>query len=372
MKTIKLWSVDSSDELSVHAAEDVRTAETEELVEELLVKSPDLLMNGLTLVGRQMPTIGGPLDLLGIDEDGRLVVFELKRGTLTRDAVAQVLDYASDLDEMGTDRLAEFIENHSGKLGVEKIDDFGDWYGEQFPEYPGALLESPKIVLVALGVDDRARRIVNFLAAAGIDVQLLTFHVFQSDGKLFFARQDEMVTQKKTTGAGGSQGKQDNLKILSANAAQLDVADLLEQVFQSLSENLPAAYSWPGKWSYSFSLPERTERGSPTQRSYVNVYLNGKEPRTLQLVFQDRAIRAAGRALETFCGEFKDVSFRNEKYKNLGVRVREAHWPKMAKELEPVLASMIDGWRAKMTDSSDEPDDEVDDAQSTARQSSAT
>ena len=38
--------------------------------------------------------------MLGIDEYGRLVVFELKRGTLVREAVAQIIDYASDLANM--------------------------------------------------------------------------------------------------------------------------------------------------------------------------------------------------------------------------------------------------------------------------------
>ena len=50
-----------------------------------------MLMPGLTLVGRQTPTGSGWLDLLGVDEDGKLVVFELKRGKLTREAVAQAI-----------------------------------------------------------------------------------------------------------------------------------------------------------------------------------------------------------------------------------------------------------------------------------------
>ena len=46
------------------------------------------------------------MDLLGVDQDGRLTVFELKRGILTRDAVAQSLDYASDLEAYEFERLA--------------------------------------------------------------------------------------------------------------------------------------------------------------------------------------------------------------------------------------------------------------------------
>jgi hypothetical protein len=375
MKTIKLWYVDSTNELAVHAVENVNNTKTEELVEELLVKSPDLLMNGLRLVGRQMPTIGGPLDLLGIDEDGRLVVFELKRGTLTRDAVAQVLDYASDLAVMDTDRLAKFIEDHSGKLGVEKIEDFADWYGEQFPEYPGTLQESPKIVLVGLGVDERARRIVSFLAAAGIDVQLLTFHVFQSDGKLFFARQDEIVAPPKPPRLGSNPTKQDNQKALDIKAAQLQVADLLNEVFQFLSEGLPTAYSWPGKWSYVFSLRERTEKGNTSLRCYVSVYLGAKEPGVLQLVFQDRAVRAAGGALDSFCADFDEFFIHDDRYKKKSFRVSQEHWPKMASKLGPVLKSMIKGWKAIMTDSASgesQSEDGTVAGQSTDRQLSAT
>ena len=60
-----------------------------------------MLERGLRLVGRQtLMTGGGYLDLLAVDGNGRLVVFELKRGFLSRDAVAQVIDYASDLNAM--------------------------------------------------------------------------------------------------------------------------------------------------------------------------------------------------------------------------------------------------------------------------------
>ncbi|MCX5892698.1 MAG: hypothetical protein NTW80_06960, partial [Deltaproteobacteria bacterium] len=61
-----------------------------------------------------------------------MVVFELKRGTLTRDAVAQIIDYGSYLSELGTDELISHISERSGKLGIEKIDNFNAWYQEQF------------------------------------------------------------------------------------------------------------------------------------------------------------------------------------------------------------------------------------------------
>ena len=94
-----VWELDETTKGARRLEQTVR-AETEALLEDVFVRNPSLLMPGLELVGRQMQTSNGNLDLLGIDSDGRLVVFELKRGTLTREAVAQAVDYASWLDSL--------------------------------------------------------------------------------------------------------------------------------------------------------------------------------------------------------------------------------------------------------------------------------
>ena len=48
-----------------------------------------------------MHIASGWLDLLAIDDHGRLGVYDLKRGTLVREAVSRIINDASDLDEMG-------------------------------------------------------------------------------------------------------------------------------------------------------------------------------------------------------------------------------------------------------------------------------
>ena len=111
---IRLWAADGSG--GANAPGSSRADESELLLEDTLVNNPDMLMPGLTLVGRQTPTEGGPLDLLGVDDDGRLVVFELKRGTLSREAVAQVIDYASFLESMPDNELANYISERSGLM----------------------------------------------------------------------------------------------------------------------------------------------------------------------------------------------------------------------------------------------------------------
>lgn len=54
------------------------------------------------------------------------------------------------------------------------------------------------MVLVGLGVDSRALRIVNYLSKSGIQIRLLTFNAFEHDGQLFIARQVESQEPKVT------------------------------------------------------------------------------------------------------------------------------------------------------------------------------
>ena len=149
MKTdIGIWQIDPSSQAGVKLPLAERV-ETEEMLEAVLVTNPDMLMRGLTLVARQVPVETGFIDLLGIDEDGRLVVFELKREKLTRAAVAQVLDYCTYLETLSDSELATLLAERSGKGGIGQIPDFEEWYGSQ----RGESIRPVRMVLVGLGLD---------------------------------------------------------------------------------------------------------------------------------------------------------------------------------------------------------------------------
>lgn len=190
MEELKIWTVTADGSREASELETTRKTETEELLEDVLTKNPAMLENGLELVGRQTDTAGGPLDLLGVDSEGRLVVFELKRGTLNRDAVAQVIDYASALAAMDLDSLYRHIAERSGNQGIQKLDDFKEWYDKNYsdPDHDPDSLMPPRIVLVGLGVDETTARMVSYLASGGLDISLLTFHGFRQGGDTLLAR----------------------------------------------------------------------------------------------------------------------------------------------------------------------------------------
>lgn len=353
MQEIRLWSLEKSDEGKLKAIQvkAIRNAETEQMLEDILVREPELLLPGLTLVGRQVPTKGGPLDLLGIDGDGRIVVFELKRGTLTRDTVTQAIDYASDLHEMEAESLFRHIEEYSGRYGINKIDDFEEVYNQNYPD-SDALEEKPRIILVGLGADERALRMVNFLADSGLDIQILTFHAFERDGRLFLAKHVESTAPSPRVGAGVQRiTKKDNYEMLFANAEQLGIKDLLERVRKYFKGNLPpAAYEWPGKESCSFYLPEKTERGNSAPRVYFSVYLRRHTPRKLRLMLNKRVVDAASKEIQEFQNQVPEATL-NEKYDQVEVDFSMDQWDKLSSSLDSLVPAVERGWKAKVEES---------------------
>ena len=194
MEEVKVWALQNG----YQATELSKTSiGSEKKLEDILVKNPDMLLPGLKLVGRQTPTDGGPLDLLGVDQTGRLVVFELKRHTAYRDAVAQVIDYASAIENMGNDKLVALIAEHSGKNGIQKIDDFRNWYADSLEQGDSINSEQldellpPRMVLVGLGADAATERTVKH---SNLDISLLTFHSFMHNDQTLFAKQVEVLS----------------------------------------------------------------------------------------------------------------------------------------------------------------------------------
>ena len=251
---LKIWALGEGHE--VKTVERVTGVRVEDILEETLVRRPEMLESGLRLVGRQTPTDGGPLDLLGVDAGGRLVVFELKREKLTREAVTQCIDYASALDAQTPEVLAELISDHSGTGGIETIEEFDEWYQERFAENELSDLLPPRLALVGLGVDERAEQMARFLAKGGLDISLLTFFGFQHSGETLLARQVEVEREGPARSSGrGGQSAAERRVALEARLAEKGLTELFDDIANTLSGVLPESSQRPGSWGISFGLP---------------------------------------------------------------------------------------------------------------------
>jgi len=149
---------------------------TEQLLEDMIVAEPKMLSAEWMLIGRQEHTgYGGRIDLLAIAPDSSLVLIELKRDRTPREIVAQALDYASWVDRLTSDKIAQIYRRFSNghDLGAA----FQQRFGQPLDE--DNLNASHQIIIVAASLDDSTERIIGYLNEREIPINALFFQVFE-------------------------------------------------------------------------------------------------------------------------------------------------------------------------------------------------
>lgn len=158
---------------------------SEKSFEDMIVAAPAILSDEWMLIGRQEATgYGGRIDLLAIAPDATLVLIELKRGQTPREVVAQALDYASWVENLeGVEISAVYGRFHQGG---NLADDFKARFGQALDEE--LLNSNHQIVVVSAALDDSSERIVKYLNARGIAINVLCFQVFEDPAGLLLSR----------------------------------------------------------------------------------------------------------------------------------------------------------------------------------------
>ena len=126
----------------------------EELIESAVESAPELLGMDVLIIGRQVATPSGPLDLLAIDGDGQLVVVENKRDRTPREVLAQTIDYSAYISTLGLDEVLAIYESYCARSGILDSD-LVELFEEHFGEQLDALAGPPRMVVVATRLDDR-------------------------------------------------------------------------------------------------------------------------------------------------------------------------------------------------------------------------
>jgi hypothetical protein len=158
---------------------------SEQLLEDMIVAEPKMLSAEWMLIGRQEHTgYGGRIDLLAIAPDASLVLIELKRDRTPREIVAQALDYASWVESLEPDQIAQIYRRHSG--GGDLGSAFAQRYGQPLDE--DKLNASHQIIIVAAGLDDSTERIIGYLNSREIPINVLFFQVFEHGGDTLISR----------------------------------------------------------------------------------------------------------------------------------------------------------------------------------------
>jgi hypothetical protein len=158
---------------------------SEQLLEAMIVREPRILSAEWMLIGQQeITTHGGRIDLLAIAPDGSLVLIELKRDRTPREIVAQALDYASWVADLTADRIVQIYSRFTKGGSLEA--DFHSRFGVELDEE--TLNQSHQIIIVAAELDPSTERIVGYLNARDIAINVVFFQVFQHGGEQLLSR----------------------------------------------------------------------------------------------------------------------------------------------------------------------------------------
>lgn len=177
---MKLYTIDEKGRFVQFKEKNFHDENREIDLEDLLEKNPDYFFSEskILIIGRQVITnLNTSIDLLGVDNNGNTIVIELKRNKTPRETLAQLLEYASYIDNLDYNQLNEIFQQYSGdEANLE------DYHSEYF--YDNADVKniswnkSMKLLIVAQEITPDIRQTSLFLRKKGLEVYCAEFKYF--------------------------------------------------------------------------------------------------------------------------------------------------------------------------------------------------
>jgi hypothetical protein len=183
-----LWRIDSSLKKIELGGFDL-----EERLEQILDADISVLSPNWMVIGRQVRTASDKyVDLLCMDRDGNLIIVELKRKSMEREVIAQVLDYGSWVATLKQEDIVRIFDSYRKKYfssqataSIDKV--FCSYFS--LKEMPEELNESHDLVIVGAEFNATTERIVNYLASTHkVKINAVFFRVFKDGDREYIAR----------------------------------------------------------------------------------------------------------------------------------------------------------------------------------------
>jgi hypothetical protein len=158
-------------------------------LQRLLRTNIQVITDGVLVVSEEFSAFADArrrIDLLGVDRDGRLVVFELKRTTDGGHVELQALRYAAMVSAMTFDELVQHYERYLGQVPAvdEARDRLAAWLDDVGGE-EAILSREVRIVLVAAGFDIEITTTVLWLTDVyGLDIRCVRLTPYRVDNRL--------------------------------------------------------------------------------------------------------------------------------------------------------------------------------------------
>jgi hypothetical protein len=235
---LRTWQVEGSRLLEVPELPASSQGLLESRLEDWLASQPDAIQDELMVIGRQVPTSSGPLDLLGLSSDGALVVVELKRDQAPRQTVAQALDYASWIAAQSVDKILDIAASY---LRADLRQAFRERFGQELPDLQ---LKRPSIRVVATRLDASTERMLQYLSSQfGMDIDGLVFRYMRfASGEELLVRASVVPEETRLASQDSGRISVDSLIELAKRRQSLPVLSELRALREFLSEHAEKTY----------------------------------------------------------------------------------------------------------------------------------
>lgn len=256
---MKLFTIDNNGKLIPYKEFYFKDSKREEDLEILLENNPEYFFEGskVLIIGRQVTTnLSTFIDLLGIDKAGNTVVVELKRGKTPRETVAQLLEYASFVENLDYSQLNEIYQDYSGEEST--LEDYHQQYFQNESDENVSFNKLTRLVIVAQEISKEIRQTALFLRKKGVDIYCMEFKYFEtkSGEKIissdFAIGEEEFIRQKVQS---ASLPKVDEKQFLSS--LDKNGLEVFQQIFE-FAKQKGLMFRWGSK---GFSLNVELDTG---------------------------------------------------------------------------------------------------------------
>lgn len=192
---MRLFTINKEGKLIPYREHVFKEENKESDLENLLEINPEYFFEDskIMIIGRQVPTnLGSWIDLLGLDKNGNTVVIELKRGKTPRETIAQILEYASFIENLDYELLNEIYQGYIGE--ETSLDNYHQEYFKISADDKVSFNKNTKLVIVAQDISNHIKQTSLYLRKKGLDVYCMEFKYFQNHA------QEQMLTSDFVVG----------------------------------------------------------------------------------------------------------------------------------------------------------------------------
>jgi YHS domain-containing protein len=193
-----VWRLDETDVQEV----ETETVDYEKDLEERIVEEPDLLNEDLLIIGNQIETIHGTeIDILGVDVYGNIEIIELKRGSKSRKALSQGIEYAARINQLDANDVREiYKEENKEDFHNAFISKFGSIPRDDVSDIPEQFGTEHAITIVTSALDDPTIETLEYLQETyDVPINSVTYSKFSDKNNEYIMRrwwQDPTETRK--------------------------------------------------------------------------------------------------------------------------------------------------------------------------------